>query len=217
MPQHFPQPHEGQAPKEFGIDANILKVRRFNLTNARMLEQIEIGGSCLWAIAATSLTANIDLRINTQQSDPLTFQQGMFIRGIPFSRLFVSHAAQAGETITLFFAVEEDTRNIQIVNPSLAFNQINVTKSTYYFPVADVTLIAGAATLIMAATVLRRDIYITNLVGNLETIRIANNPLANSGTPVAPGETIIVSTTGLIQGWNPGVADQDVAISYTTD
>ncbi|GAJ10920.1 unnamed protein product, partial [marine sediment metagenome] len=60
----YPSPFEGHAPSEFGTGANILKTRTFGLTVARDLEQIEIGGSCIWAIAATSLTAWIDVRVN---------------------------------------------------------------------------------------------------------------------------------------------------------
>lgn len=122
----YPKSFEGQAPQEFGIGANILKTRTFDLAAARDLEEIEIGGSCIWAVAASSLTASIDIRINDQLRDPVTFQQGMFIRGIPYSRIYVSHAAQVGATITMFFAVEEDVRNIQIINPSSQFNHVNV-------------------------------------------------------------------------------------------
>lgn len=122
----FPESFEGDAPKEFGIGANILKTRTFALDVARDLEQIDIGGSCIWAMAASSLTASIDIRINDQLRDPLTFQQGMFIRGVPFSRVYVSHDAQVGATITLFFAVEQDVRNIEIINPSTQFNNVNI-------------------------------------------------------------------------------------------
>jgi len=126
MPRLYPKSFEGLSPREFGVGANILKTRTFDLANARDLEQIEIGGSCIWAITATSLTAQIDIRINDQLRDPLTFQQGMFVRGIPFSRVYVSHSAQPAETITLFFAVEQDIRNIEVVNPSTQFNNVNV-------------------------------------------------------------------------------------------
>jgi len=130
MGRLYPKSFEGLAPREFGIGANILKTRTFDLTNARDLEQIEIGGSCIWAMSASSLSASIDIRINDQLRDPLTFQQGMFVRGIPFSRVYVSHAAQVGATITIFFAVEQDVRNIEIINPSTQFNNINVGEIT---------------------------------------------------------------------------------------
>ena len=214
----FPRAFEGQAPREFGTDVNIVKTRTFTLTVARNLEAIDVGGSCLWAIAATSLTANIDVYINDQLRDPVNFSQGMFIRGIPFSRLFVSHAAQPGENITLFFAVEKDVKNIQIVNPSLAFNQINVTKAGNINSVADVAMGPGAQTLLNAANPARRIIYITNLVGNIATIRVGGGMVAaNRETPVAPGDTITIETTAAVRGWNPGGAAQNVAVMWTED
>lgn len=213
----YPENYEGQAPKEFGIDANVLKTRTFNLAVARDLEQIDIGGSCIWAVAATSLGASIDIRINDQLRDPVTFQQGMFIRGVPFSRLYVSHEAQAGETITIFFAREQDVRNIEIVNPAIAFTEVDLTKANTYVSNNDVAMIAGATTVIQGANILRRVVYITNLAANLATLRISGNAAINRGTPLAPGETLIITTTAGIVGYNPGAVDQNVALSYTED
>ncbi|MFH1931046.1 MAG: hypothetical protein ABIN18_05595 [Pseudomonadota bacterium] len=213
----FPKSFEGQAPREFGMGANILKTRTFTLTVARDLEEIEIGGSCLWAIAATSLGAWIDIRVNDQLRDPVRFQQGMFIRGIPFSRLFVTHDAQAGETITLFFAVEAEVNNIEIVNPSIGFNNINVTKATVLDTVADVALAAAATTQILAANAARRQALITNLAANASTFRIGDAAAAAArGVELAPGETIGLETTEAIFGYNPG-AIQSVGVAWTED
>ena len=214
----FPKSFEGQAPREFGIGANIVKTRTFNLTAARNLETVDIGGSCLWAIAATSLGATIDIYINDQLRDPITFSQGMFVRGIPFSRLYVSHAAQAGETITLFFAVEEDVQNIQIVNPSLAFTEVTITKSINYNATIDVILAAGARTLIHTGLATRRIILVTSVDTNISVIRVGGGmAAANRGTPLAPGETLSLKTIGFVYGWNPGIMAQTIAISQTID
>lgn len=217
MGRLYPKSFEGLSPREFGIGANILKTRTFDLTNARDLEQIEIGGSCIWAIAATSLTAQIDLRINDQLRDPLTFQQGMFLRGIPFSRLYVSHAAQAGETITIFFAVEAEISNIEVVNPSIGFNNINVTKATVLDTVADVALGAAATTQILAANADRRVALVTNLAANVSIFRIGDAAAAAArGVELAPGETVSLETTEAIHGYNPG-AIQSVGVTWTED
>lgn len=216
----FPESFEGDAPKEFGIGANILKTRTFNLTVARHLEEINIGGSCLWAIEATSLTAGIDIRINDQLRDPVTFQQGMFIRGIPFSRLYVSHDAQAGETITLFFATEADVRNIEIVNPSIGFNNINVTKATVLDTIADVVLVAGATTQILAANAARRIAKISNLTANTKIFRIGDAAAAAArGVELAPGETMEIEATEAIYGYNPAapIGNESVAMTWTED
>lgn len=214
----FPRSFEGQAPREFGTGVNIVKTRTFTLTVARDLEAIDVGGSCLWAYTATSLTASIDIYINDQLRDPIRFSQGMFIRGIPFSRLFVSHAAQAGETITLFFAVEQDTRNIQIVNPSLGFTNINITKATVLETIADVAMIGVATTQILAANAARRVAYITNLLGNAQTLRVGDAAAAAArGTPLAPGDTITIETTEAIFAYKPVAGNENVAVSWTED
>lgn len=214
----FPENYEGEAPQEFGQGANILKTRTFALDNARDLEQIEIGGSCLWAIDATSLTASIDIRVNDQLRDPVSFQQGMFIRGIPFSRIYISHEAQAGETITLFFAREADVRNIEIVNPSIAFNNINLTKATVLETITDVAMIGVATTQILAANAARRVAYITNLLGNVQTLRVGDlNAAATRGTPLAPGDTITIETTEAIFAYKPVAGNENVAVSWTED
>ena len=213
----YPRAFEGQAPREFGQDANILKTRTFNLAAARNLEEIEIGGSCLWALTATSLGASIDIFINDQLRDPITFQQGMFLRGIPFSRVFVSHAAQAGETITIFFAVEQDIRNIEIVNPAIAFTEVNLTKSTALFTPNDVALAAAATTNLRAASAIRRSLNITNLAVNLNIIRIGDvTASATKGIELAPGETLYIENTDSIYAWNPGPI-QSVGLTILRD
>jgi hypothetical protein len=214
----FPENYEGEAPQEFGRGANILKTRTFALDVARDLEEIEIGGSCLWAIGATNLTASIDIRVNDQLRDPVTFQQGMFIRGIPFSRLYVSHAAQAGETITLFFAREADVNNIEIVNPSIAFNNINITKASVLDTIADVALGATATTQILAANAARRITLITNLSANIQTFRIGDAATgAARGVELAPGESVSLETTEAIYGYNPGAIAEGVGVTWTED
>lgn len=213
----FPKPFEGQAPQEFGIGANVLKIRTFDLTVARNLEQIEIGGSCIWAVAATSLNAVIDFRVNDQLRDPLPFQQGMFVGGIPFSRVYASHAAQPGETITVFFAVEEDIAQIRIVNPSLAFNEVNLTKAAVFWSDGDFVAVPGNS-LVLAANANRRVLYLSSLITNIHILRIGAAPAAaDNGTPLAPGETMIIEVYAAIRTFNPGAINQHIAVSYTED
>lgn len=214
----FPANYEGEAPREFGQDANILKTRTFALDVARDLEQIDIGGSCIWAISATSLGAEIDIRINDQLRDPVTFQQGMFIRGIPFSRLYVSHDAQAGETVTIFFATEQDIRNIEIVNPAIAFTEVDLTKSTLFLCADDVVVPAGGRAVIFTANAAKRVSYLTSLASNIHIMRIGNITVnATIGIELAPGETLTIESTSEIQAWNPGGIAQTIARSWTAD
>lgn len=217
MARIYPQSHEGVAIPEYGIDTNCLKSKLFDLSVARNLVEIPIGGNVLWSMEATSRTAYLDVYLNDQLRDPIRYRLGLFIRGVPFSRIFVTNAAQAGETITLFYAVEEIGK-IEIENPSLRFTEIDVTKASVFDSVADVTLGAAATTQILPANAARRSAIIGNLAGNAQVLRIADsNAGAARGQELQPGESITIDTTEAIYGYNPGGAGQDVSAIWTED
>lgn len=203
---------------QFGIRSNIVNTMTLDLSNARQEVRINIGGSVLWALDATSRNALINVKLNDQNWGSIPIRQGFFIRGVPYSQIYITHAAQAGETITLLYAVEEDPSQISIMNPSLFTQEVDLTKATVLDTVADVTLAAAATTQILAANADRRAAFISNLVGNANTMRIGdNNAGATRGIPLAPGETIIVSSTEAIYGYNPGGAGEDVGVMWTED
>ena len=133
-----------KAPPEFGIDANQVKVITIPLALAQNLQCYEIGGNVLWALAATSLGAQLDVRLNDQLRDPIPVQQGLFFSGIRFSRIYVSNVAQAGETITLLYCTQERD-NIRIENPAMQYNLIDLTKATVLDTAADQVIVAAAA------------------------------------------------------------------------
>ena len=215
----YPRSFEGQSPREFGTDENIIKTRRFYLDNARSLQEVALGGSMLWAYAASDLTANVAIRLNDQLRDAIIFQQGMYIRGTRFSRLYMTHAAQAGAWIEFVVAVE-GRETIEIVNPAVAFTSVSFTKASVLDTAADVTLVAGATTAILAAAVTRRVAFITNLATNAKTMRIGDlNAGATRGIPLAPGETITVEATEAIYGFNPAApaGNENVAVMWSAD
>lgn len=94
---------------------------------------------------------------------------------------------------------------------------VSVIAPTGLSDVADVALAATATTLIAAANSTRREIIITNLSTDTQTLRIGTiNAGAARGTPLAPGATLILSTTAAVYGYNPGAAPQSVAVSEVT-
>lgn len=213
----YPQSYEGIAKPEYGFETNCLKSKLFDLSTARNLVQVEIGGNVLWTMEATSRTAYMDVYFNDQLRDPVRYRLGLFIRGVPFSRIYVSHPAQAGETLTLFYAVEELSK-IEIENPSLRFTEIDLTKATVLDSVADVTLAATATTQILPANAARRSAIIGNLISNVQVLRIGDAAAAaGRGQELAPGESITIETTEAIYGYNPGGAGQDVTAIWTED
>lgn len=215
--QIYPVNFEGNAPPEFGIGANVIKTKYYDLTNARDLARDEIGGTALWCVTASSLTAYIDVYFNDQQRDPVRFRLGMFIRGTAFSRIYTSHAAQAGEYLTLLHVREEIVTKFEIANPAQNYNWVSIAKSQNFVSIADVACGAAATTLVLAANALRRTARVSNLAGNPSTIRVGDAAAgAAEGSPVIPGDFIELTTTDDIYVYNPGIA-QNVAISYTTD
>lgn len=210
----YPIDRVSGALPEFGIDANSLKTITFDLTDARNLQQYEIGGSVLWAIDSTNASATMQIRLNDQLRDPIPVSIGLFIKGVRFSRIFVSNTAQAGESITLLYCTEE-FNNIAIENPSGAVATVNMSKSNTLQTAADVAVGAGA-TLVLAANANRRAAMIGNLAGNTHTMRAGDaNVTATRGAEVAPGESFVVETTEAIYFCNGG--GDKVSVVWTED
>jgi hypothetical protein len=206
------------APPEFGIEANILQTTTIYLDAARDLVCMEIGGTCVWVQNASDLGANIDVRVNDQLRDPMNISQGFFIRGIPFSRIYVSNTAQAGKWITLFYTAEQEAKTVEISNPSSQFTSITVSKASVLDSLADVALAAGAQTQIVAGNAARRKIIIKNLAANPATLRIGDNgAAAANGHELAPGESIGLAVADAVYAWNPGVVAQSVSVVSTED
>ena len=83
---------------------------------------------------------------------------------------------------------------------------------------ADVALAAGATTQIVAANPARREVMISNLASNSQTIRVGNaSTSASQGLELAPGAAIILSTTAAVYGYNPGSSAQSVAVMEVAD
>jgi len=202
---------------EFGNTQNIVRTRTIPLDTALEDEPIEIVGSVLYCVEATTKNATAKVKFNERVGDGFLFKEGSFIAGIGFSRLFITASAQAGESITLMYAVETD--EIRIINPAEQQNDVDLIKGSDFQGVADVTLGAAGATTIISADSTRRSAFITNLSGNAATIRVGGvgSVGAAQGTPVAPGETLTLSDcTDGVAAYNPGGA-QDVAVSAIYD
>jgi len=212
--RYYPiDPVTGALP-EFGIDANSLKTITIDLTDARTMQQYEIGGNVLWAIASSSASATMQIRLNDQLRDPIPVSIGLFIKGVRFSRIFITNTAQAGESITILYCTEE-FNNIVIENPSGAVATVNMSKSNTLQTADDVAVGAGA-TLVLAANANRRSALIGNLAGNTNTMRAGDsNVTATRGAEVAPGESFVVDTTEAIYFCNGG--GEKVSVVWTED
>jgi len=78
--------------------------------------------------------------------------------------------------------------------------------------------VGAATTQILAANAARRVAYITNLLGNVQTLRVGDAAAAAArGTPLAPGDTITIETTEAIYAYKPVAGNENVAVTWTED
>lgn len=217
----YPQSWPGDAPREFGIAANTVKVKRIVLTAARAVPYMyEIAGSVIWAVAASSLgaLATIHLGDEALSSDGIPFQQGMYVRGLRFSRVYVSNLAQPGEWIDFLTAVEGPDQ-IQIENPGATLLNVVLAKATVLDTAADVVIVAAAAAAIVkAALVTQRAVIITSLAANTQVCRIGDAATAAArGLELGIGDAVTIETTEAIYGWTAAGANQTLTVTWTAD
>lgn len=88
---------------DFGANMPFLDSVVIPLDNARTMDILPIGGTCLWASRSTSRGALLTVHFNEQGNQGIPFTAGMAITAMRYGRLYVSNDAQAGETITLTY------------------------------------------------------------------------------------------------------------------
>ncbi len=206
----FPVAHEGQAPPEFGLDAHSVRVVTIALDAAADNRRFEIAGNVLWCVRATSLNTSIEVAFQDTHGDRLPFGEGSFIKGIPFSRLFLSWEAQPGQTITLFSVVDR-TGRFEVVNPAQTFSNVVQQVPPIMTTLADLTVAASADELVFPASAGRAEAIITNLHAS-DAIRIGDSDVgAARGVRLGPGETLFLHTSAAVHAHNPGSNAIDLA------
>lgn len=122
----FPNQVFRSAPPQLDARTYDIRLITIDLASARTDEELSLKGNFVWAANATTLNSRIDIRFNNQAGDVLPLLRGVSIGGVPFTRLYISNTAQAGETITLFSAVEpKETSFLRITNPDV--NLVNAS------------------------------------------------------------------------------------------
>lgn len=115
--QVFPVAFEGQARDEFGTRSNRIGIIRLNLDEARESQELNIGGTMLWAIRASSNGAECTVQFQDYTSARVPYSVNQSIRGLRYSQLYISNNVQAGEWIEFLYAVESEGQ-LQIENPA---------------------------------------------------------------------------------------------------
>lgn len=181
-------------------------VRKIDLTNARINEELNVAGNFVWAYASSAASASVGITFNDQQNDPVTFGTGQYMGGtlLTFGRLLLNNAAQPGVSITIFIAEVPGIPGIEIGN-SVAINITANVSTQEVIPgtlnsYPDVACPNAAATQVLAANANRVYAYIFNpaAVGTTN-IRVWDSTVtASRGFPVPPQQGLTIATVGAI-------------------
>lgn len=219
MPRLFPNAFESDHVARYGQDAPRISIITFDLTTARNKDLVHIAGNFLWAAEASDRNALVRVAFEGQESETgIPFKYGSLIRGLPYGKVYLTHTAQAGKTITFVYCTESEG-GLQIENPGELFNQVEIIKAGTYITSADDPVAVGATETVLAARATRRVAMITSLAANTGDVRVGEvgSVAAANGTPLRPGETLTLEVTAAIAIHNPTAAIQTFALAEIAD
>lgn len=130
MPQIYPNDIPQTAAELFGVDASTIGVLELPLDDKRENHEIQIGGTVLWAVDASSKTVKVNVGFNRQSADKVPVKEGTMMAGLRYSKIYVSNAAQAGGSITLVYLTENVDGQFRVLNPADQFNNVNLIRGT---------------------------------------------------------------------------------------
>lgn len=205
MPSVFPTSFEGQSPDEFGRRANRVGLFTVNLETARESQEFSVGGTMLWAITASSVNAEVAIQFQEQTSGLVPYGRGQSIRGVRFSRLYITNTPQPGESITFFYAVEEDGR-IEVENPQVDSGEVGVVDPGTFGVLntpEHITLTADTAEIISASNADKRDVVIQAHPDNAEVITVGDSGISTTrGIVLDPGQSITLAVIDNIYAYS---------------
>ena len=203
-------PPVGDAPARFGTGAHNYFVRTFLLDTARTLVEIPMTGTFIYISAATNQDTNVDIRLNTQREAGANYRLGRLVGGFPFDKIYLSHAAQAGETITLEYGVTHPDLPLNILNPSNVISTVELRKYGTITNFIEVAVPAATLAVIRAANGNRREIGLTNTGVNWANVG-GTGVGGFTGIRLYPQQTVFLDTTAAINAF--GAAAGATAIS----
>lgn len=99
------------------------------------------------------------------------------------------------------------------VDDAAVVGEVDVSVSGSIDSVADVSIATVTTAQIVAANVARREVMITNLAANTANFRIGDSGAgAANGIELQPGQTITLTTTAAVYGYNSHTGAQSVAV-----
>jgi len=212
----FPHEVPEKAPPGYGDHVNRLGRITIPLDDATQLEEIAaLIGNFIYVETATSKSASLSIHLNDQYQSEIVFREGMFIAGFKFDTAFVTHAAQAGESLTLVYGIESG--NLRIENPAVLSSEITETKLTTVEGVADVT-VSNPANEILPADPTRKRAHIFNHHATAN-IRVGGDGTTSvgRGALLPAGIGITIEGTAAIHGIRTAGVNVDVSITVEKD
>ncbi len=166
------------------------------------------------------LDAKIEVALGDETDDFFPMSVGQRVKAEGLDKITIKWDAQASVVKADFFTSIDPALVDLVPEPAakLIVGSTKIDVGNTITSVADVVLVGLAATQILAAKTTRREAIITNLAANIRTMRIADsNAAAARGIPLAPGETIILTTTAAIHGFKPVAGNESVAVIEIED
>ena len=223
MGQNYPVSYNGAAPLEYGEGAPRIGVKTIALDTATTDKEYEIGGNIIWVPTASSLDATILIKYQTETNDPIPIQSGSFIAGPSFSRLYISWAAQAGESLTLLYTLDNPKNRFRIENATANYTGVSVTgtvnvdivqqsdtdalevQESYpnLYSYTDQVIAAASSVHLFGATTGKRLLLFKNLASNSADFRFGDSGVsATEGFPISPGESFLIPCIGDVYIYN---------------
>lgn len=109
----------------------VYKTRTLDLATARSNEEFTVSGNYIIILNATDLNTNIQIVFNELDADAITLKKRQGFK-VPFYRMFITNAAQAGKTVTIAYGINDTPLEVidqsavidinSIANPVQTFN-----------------------------------------------------------------------------------------------
>lgn len=219
MGRFYPVNPNLPSPKELGLGQPPFRTQRVNLDAVSTFVEYPFAGTSFWVYDASSLDAVAKVRFQEQRADMIPAKLGLWVRGLPFSRLFIDvETAQANEWIEFAVVNEQALKEFgietfEIQNALTGFNEIRFNRSRNLVTNANVTT-SGAADLIAAADTTRRQAlvqFVSNDAG-LDFVYIGDSALpTNRGLKLRLGDTLVLDTSDEIYAYtNAGTTTLNV-------
>lgn len=172
-----------------------------DLATVRSNKEMVIAGTYLYGLESTLLGASLDVRFNEIARKPINIVMGRGVR-TPFYRLYLTNAAQVGQTLTLAIGTESETFEILDTGKAIEITGGVRIGGAGGSPAYAQVAIDNTATLIKAANSTRRSILVQNLdaANDLFLGYDASVSTANAGHQLKPFSAIELYAEAAIYG-----------------